>query len=73
MHWLFMLGKSYPYWAIALLLAFFQFGVFFRRRKEWPQYLCGMMVLTLFVTTILWFVYRGDIHSDEWIYEWFIN
>jgi hypothetical protein len=68
--WLFILGRAFPYWSIPTLLAFFQFGVFFRRRNEKPQYFCWFMVAALLYMTLYWFIARGDIHSDQWIREW---
>ena len=72
-HWIFLLGRTYPYWALPLVLGFAQFGIFFRRRKEKGQYVCAAMIVFLLVTTALWIFYRGDRHSDAWIRAFFFE
>jgi hypothetical protein len=66
MRWLFVAFRFYPYWALPLGLLFFEMGVHFRRRKMPIQWACWSGFSILFGLTLLWFVFRGDLNSDEW-------
>ena len=67
MHVYFSIARFYPYWAVPVALVIGEMAVFFRRREsglQWPLF--GLGGLILFIA-ILWFVFRGDIHSDDWL------
>jgi hypothetical protein len=67
MSFIFLLARIYPYWALALCMVLFQLFVFFRRRKASFQYTLAGLIALLGAGIVAWFVFRGDIHSDEWV------
>lgn len=67
MHFLYSLVQFLPYWAIPLVLISAELAIHFRRKKALAQWYCVAFGFLMIVLTILWFVYRGDIHSDAWV------
>jgi TctA family transporter len=63
----FLLARIYPYWALALVLVLFQLFVFYKRRKHPLRFsVLGMMVF-LVIGIFAWFIFRGDLNSDDWV------
>ncbi|MEK6579921.1 MAG: hypothetical protein AABZ55_11895 [Bdellovibrionota bacterium] len=67
MSFLFLLVRFYPVWVFALGIVLVQLGMFFRHRASVIQYYFWIPLGISVVTVILWIVYRGDLHSDEWV------
>lgn len=68
MHWLFSTLRFFPYWALPLVLVFFETGVYFKRRLlKKRQLLCWAVSGGLILLIGVWFFYRGDLHSDRWV------
>lgn len=68
---LFLLVRTYPLWALALFFVFLELGWYLRRKKSKNQYYCWMAAFFLFVTTSCWVFFRGDLHSDTWVWALF--
>lgn len=64
---LFLAARFFPYWALPVTLILFELGRFFRRRQMGMQFVCFGTAGLLILLTLLWFVFRGDLHSDAWI------
>ena len=67
MRFIYLLARTFPYWALAVAVVLFQLAVFFRRRQSKLQYSLGGIIGFLILGTIAWFVFRGDLYSDHWI------
>ncbi len=66
--WLiFIVMRIYPYWALPSIYIMIEVAIFFRRKNHFFQYWAGLGTLLLLIGLFLWFFYRGDLHSDEWI------
>jgi len=67
MHVAFTLARFYPYWALPVILVVIELGIFFRRRASSLQWGVFTLAGILLFMVLLWFGFRGDIHSDAWI------
>lgn len=67
MHFIFLLARVYPYWALALVMILVQLAIFFRRRESSVQWTCLGCAAFLVGGILAWFIFRGDLHSDDWI------
>jgi hypothetical protein len=67
MHYVFLLLRLYPYWALPVSILFGQLGMFFRRHDNKLQWVCFGAVGFFVITTVLWAIGRGDLHSDAWV------
>lgn len=67
MHTLYVLARIYPWWAIPLVVVLGELGFFFRRRRSKKQRIFWIGALALILGLILWFYYRGDLNSDQWV------
>jgi TctA family transporter len=67
MHYIFLLARVYPYWALPLTIVLVQLFIFFRRRKNPMRFTTGAGAVILVLGIFAWFIFRGDIHSDDWI------
>jgi TctA family transporter len=67
MHFIFLLARIYPFWALPMAIVLAQLAIFFRRRESGLQYssMAGVVLLTAGI--FAWFFFRGDIHSDDWV------
>jgi hypothetical protein len=67
MRLIYLAARLYPYWAIALSMAFIQVGLYYRRlgnAKQWHFFgLTGILLVGLLV----WLIFRGDRNSDLWL------
>lgn len=67
MHLVYLLLRTYPYWAVPVALVFGQLGMHFARRGSLLKFLFWGISLCLVVGAGVWIGFRGDLHSDEWI------
>jgi hypothetical protein len=68
MHHFFTIARIYPYWAFPLAIVLAELGIFFKRRKNSTRsYFCWASVVVLGIGFFLWFYYRGDLNSDQWV------
>lgn len=72
MHYLFAAARLFPYWALPLALVIGEIGVYFRRRRDKRQWIFFGISGTLVLVTFLWFGFRGDLRSDDWI-RWILG
>jgi hypothetical protein len=72
MHEIFFLVRIYPYWTIPFAMVLAQLAIFFRRRGSGLRFPLWGMVGILIATAIIWVVFRGDLHSDQWV-RWAIS
>jgi hypothetical protein len=74
MHWIFSLIRFFPYWALPLVLMGFETGVYYKRRnRKKSQFICWGVSGVLMVSICIWFLYRGDVHSDRWVQSFLNN
>ncbi|MEK7689695.1 MAG: hypothetical protein AAB425_01600 [Bdellovibrionota bacterium] len=64
---IFILAKSFPFWAIAISIACVDIGRYYRRLRRNTQHVYWGSVILLGVLTLLWIFFRGDLHSDKWV------
>jgi hypothetical protein len=67
MHFIFLLARIYPYWALPLAVLFYQLAIYFRRKNSGLQWVFFGAIAFCAVTTGLWIVFRGDLRSDIWV------
>jgi predicted outer membrane lipoprotein len=68
---IFTLVHYYPIWALPVALANCQFAIHFMRRRKPAQYLFWLLAAAFFVSTAMWFAYRGDVNGAQWVREHF--
>ncbi|MCM2322176.1 MAG: hypothetical protein NDJ90_02835 [Oligoflexia bacterium] len=73
MHALFLLARTFPWWAVPMALVVGQLTVFFWRRRSPMRFFFGGATLTLLFSAALWIIYRGDLHSDRWVRNLFLE
>ncbi|MBS1958635.1 MAG: hypothetical protein JST80_04105 [Bdellovibrionales bacterium] len=62
----YLLIKLYPLFGLSLTVLCFDLTRTYRRRAN-PVWIGFALFCAIFaVTTVLWFVYRGDINSEKW-------
>ncbi len=66
-HDVYSLLRFYPIFMIPVGGALIELGFFYRRRKKIlvMKMMFGLSAF-FFISGLLWFVGRGDLHSDEW-------
>lgn len=70
---IFLLARTFPYWAIPAALIFGQVGVYFWRRRK-PLYLLFFSGAAGFVIgSISWIAAGGYVHSDQWVRDLFLQ
>lgn len=67
MHFLYELARYFPFWAIPIALILGEVGLFFRRRASVFQFPFFGMAGLIMLLTLIWFIGRGDLHSDKWV------
>lgn len=67
MHFVYLLARIYPYWALPCALIFAQLFYFFRRRNSPLRFSVLGCIVFLMGGLIAWIVFRGDLHSDHWV------
>lgn len=67
MRWIFILFRFFPYWAFPLSIVVFELGRHFHRKRSSHQWAFFSMAGALGLLTLVWFGFRGDLHSDEWV------
>ena len=63
----FAILRYYPLIAIPLAGVLAELAYFMKRKGSSLQYVYWGISILLVVTSVLWGVYRGDIHSDQWL------
>jgi len=68
MHILYLGARIYPFIGIGLLVLTLQLGIYYKNKS--PGLKWAMWCSTGFfgLTSILWVIFRGDLHSDQWIH-----
>lgn len=64
---LFLAARLFPFFGVCSAIIFTEMGRHFRRKKQDYQYYCWFWAAVSALMTLLWFVLRGDINSDEWV------
>lgn len=59
--------KVYPFWAIPIAMILAELAIFLKRRRSPSQFPFWSLVSFFLITSLLWFVFRGDIYSDQWV------
>jgi hypothetical protein len=67
MHLIFLLARVYPYWALAVAILMLQVAIFYRRRKDKLQWTFVGVAGCLMLGILAWFIFRGDLYSDNWV------
>ena len=67
MRLIYLAARLYPYWALALIIAFFQIGLYHRRLGKPAQWVSWGAVGVLALGMLLWFGFRGDKNTDLWL------
>jgi hypothetical protein len=62
-----LLMKLFPFWGTGLVIVCAELAIFYRRResRHWKVFVTMGGGIALFV--LLWLVFRGDLHSADWI------
>lgn len=64
--------KFYPYLCIGFGIAFAELGLYYRRKNHRLQFMFWGLICFFIITTLMWFVFRGDLNSDRWAH-WMIG
>lgn len=67
MHFLYTLGRLYPYWALPIILILGEVGIFFKRKGSRVEYYFWISASILSLGVIAWLIFRGDVNSDKWV------
>ncbi|MGK5088596.1 hypothetical protein WDW86_13640 [Bdellovibrionota bacterium FG-2] len=67
MHWLYTVVQIFPFFAVPAALAAGQIGIFFWRKKSKYQYPFWLLALIFLSLSVVWAIYRGDLHSNDWV------
>lgn len=67
MHFLYSVLRFFPFWVLPTAFILAEIGLFFRRRKSRLQFTFFGLAGFLFLLTLLWFGFRGDLYSDQWL------
>jgi drug/metabolite transporter (DMT)-like permease len=67
MHFVYLAVRIFPYWALPLAVVIFQLGTFYHRRRNKLRWACGAAIGFLGLMTLLWFIFGGYMHSDQWV------
>jgi hypothetical protein len=70
MHIIYLLARTYPYWAFPSAVIAFELVRFYKRKKQKQHQIASLIVMIfLLSSSAYWFIARGDINSDKWIDE----
>jgi hypothetical protein len=50
-------------------MVFFDLAKSARRKGNWAWVFYALLAISFVVLTVLWLVFRGDIHSEEWFLQ----
>jgi hypothetical protein len=67
MSYFYLAVRIYPVWALPMVIALFELGIYYRRFKSNKQFVFWGLSVLLVGLAILWAYYRGDIYSDRWV------
>lgn len=74
MHFVHLIVRFYPYWALVVAFILWETGVFFKRRRQFlPMIACWFFTLLFLVGIGFYFHGRGDLYSDRWVKNWLEN
>lgn len=68
MRFLYSVAKFYPYLCIGFSIAFVELGLYYRRKNHPAQFFFWGSICFFSLTTLMWFVFRGDVNSDRWVH-----
>jgi hypothetical protein len=68
--WVFFIARFFPAFSIGLGVIFVQVGFFYRRRYAKLQIPFFGTAVFLFLAALLWFFFRGDLYSDQWVRQY---
>ena len=67
MHLVYFLGRVYPFIAGAMAAGSIQFAFHYRRKRS-KLFRYFIAIAGIFaLSALLWLVFRGDLHSDQWV------
>ncbi len=69
MHIVFLALRIYPFWAIPLAVVLLQVLIFLKRRKSGKLLPVMLFIGFLVLTSLLWVIFRGDLYSDQWLWD----
>ena len=67
MRFVYLFLRFFPILAVALSVVSMQFVVYYRRRANKTYYFYMGFIVFLILLSLIWVVFRGDLHSDEWL------
>lgn len=68
--WIYAGVRMFPYWGIPLVILCLELTRHFRRRLSPFQWFFGFVSVLCAMLIGVWFAFRGDLHSDEWVRNW---
>lgn len=71
MHLVYLLVRTYPYWAVPIAIVFGQLAIHYMRQLNPIRFLFWMITAALVFLAFAWIFFRGDLHSDEWVRSFF--
>lgn len=69
-HWVHSIVRMFPYWAIPVMIFSLEMCRYFHRRLSPFKWFFGFVSVVLALLVGVWFAFRGDLHSDEWVRGW---
>jgi hypothetical protein len=63
----YLIARFFPYWALPVTVICCEVAWHFKRKKNSIQYYFWVSAVFLALSTLMWFGFRGDLHSDEWV------
>jgi hypothetical protein len=68
MSFLFSIVRFFPYWALPFVLVLCETALFAKRRNRRKlMYGCAFFIFVFVVAVGSWFLYRGDLNSNDWV------
>jgi uncharacterized membrane protein YfcA len=67
MNIIYALVRLFPFWAIPGCFILFQLGNHLRRKGDKLFRMLWGLIAIFIALLVLWFVFRGDLHSDHWV------
>lgn len=67
MYLLYLAFRLYPVIALCLILVLVEVAFHYRRKRDIRQWYCVALGVLLFISSVVWLVFRGDLHSDDWL------
>jgi hypothetical protein len=68
MNFLFSVVRFFPYWALPVVLVLAETALFAKRRNRRKlMWGCVFFVFVFLGVIGSWFIYRGDVNSNQWV------